>query len=87
MKPPALLYAPPLTYPVIARENRVSGNVVIEAVIDARGNVTQARVVSGPGLLVRAALQAVLRRKYAPTVLDGQPVSIRFDVTVAFNLS
>jgi periplasmic protein TonB len=86
VKPPALLYTPALVYPLLARENHVSGNVVIEAIIDEQGNVTQARVVSGPGLLVRAALQAVLHRKYAPTVLDGQPVSIRFDVTVAFNL-
>lgn len=87
VKPPALLYTPPLAYPLIARENRVTGVVVIEAIIDKQGNVTQARVISGPGLLVRAALQAVLRRKYAPTILDGQPVSIRFDVKVAFSLS
>ncbi|HVB85035.1 MAG TPA: energy transducer TonB, partial [Candidatus Dormibacteraeota bacterium] len=87
MKPPALLYAPPLAYPLIARENHVSGKVVIEAIINELGNVTQARVVSGPGLLVRAALQAVLHRRYAPTILDGQPVPIRFDVTIDFNLS
>jgi len=87
MKPPALLYAPPLVYPVIARENRVTGTVVIEAVIDEHGNVTQARVISGPGLLTHAALQAVMHRRYAPTILDGEPVPIRFDVTVAFNLS
>lgn len=86
MKPPALLYAPPVRYPLIARESRVTGVVVIEAVIDKHGKVTQARVIRGPGLLAHAALEAVLHRKYAPTILDGQPVSIRFDVKVAFRL-
>jgi len=87
MKEPALLYAPPVQYPPIARQAHVSGTVVIEAVIDDQGNVTQVKVVSGPALLLNAALKAVSERKYQPTILDGMPVSIRFDVKVQFNLS
>jgi len=87
MKEPALLFAPPVIYPPIARAAHVSGTVVIEAIIDEQGKVTQVKVVSGPGLLVESALKAVIGRKYQPTLLDGQPVSIRFDVRVDFRLS
>lgn len=87
MKEPALVYAPPVIYPPVARQAHVQGTVVIEAIIDDKGNVTQVKAVSGPALLMSAALKAVSERKYQPTMLDGQPVSIRFDVKVDFKLS
>lgn len=87
MKEPALIYAPPLVYSPIARQAHIAGTVVIEAVIDEKGNVTQVHVVSGPPLLLDSALKAVAGRRYQPTILDGQPVSIRFDVKVEFRLS
>jgi protein TonB len=73
-------------YPELARQVHVSGTVVVEAVIDERGNVVQARVVSGHPLLVASALKAVLQWKYEPTSLNGQPVSVELQVQVHFNL-
>ena len=74
-------------YPPLAREARIKGTVVVEAVIDEHGNVVQARVVSGHPLLIDAALQAVLLWKYEPTTLNGQPVSVELLVEVHFNLN
>src|SRR6516225_1157732 len=73
----APLRSAPCVSPV-ARQAHVQGTVVIEAIIDDKGNVTQVKAISGPGLLTPAALKAVSARKYQPTLLDGQPVSIRF---------
>jgi protein TonB len=73
-------------YPPLAREAHVSGTVVVEAVIDERGNLVEARVVSGHPLLVAAALKAVLQWKYEPTSLNGQPVSVGLQVEVYFKL-
>jgi periplasmic protein TonB len=73
-------------YPRIAMTAKVEGVVVIDAVIDEHGNVMQARAVSGPGLLISAALQAVLKWKYEPTYLDGQAVPIEMKVEVGFHL-
>ena len=73
-------------YPRIAMTAKVEGVVVIDAVIDEHGNVIQARAVSGPGLLIPAALQAVLKWKYEPTYLDGQSVPIEMKVEVGFHL-
>jgi periplasmic protein TonB len=53
-----LIYAPPVVYPAIAKQAHVSGTVVIEGVIDDKGNVTQVKAISGPALLVPAALRA-----------------------------
>ena len=73
-------------YPPLAHETHISGTVIVDAVIDERGNVVQARVVSGHPLLVAAALKAVLQWKYEPTSLNGQPVSVGLQVEVHFNL-
>ena len=59
--------------------------LVIEAIIDERGNVTEARAISGQPLLVAAALKAVSQRRYEPTILDGEPTPIELTVEVTFH--
>ncbi len=56
-----------------------AGTVVIEATLDSKGEVSDARVLSGPDELRRAVLQSVLRWHYAsdPT----PPASVRATVT------
>jgi protein TonB len=87
LKAPHLTYSTDPAYPPLAREARVSGTVIIEALIDEQGNVVQARVVSGHPLLINAALKAVLQWKYEPTILNGQPVSVELQVQVHFELN
>jgi protein TonB len=60
--------------------------VVVNAVIDERGNVVGARALSGHPLLIPAALKAVLQWKYVPTLLNGAPVAVEMEVTVHFKL-
>jgi len=86
VKPPQLIYAPAPIYPPLARTTRTEGIVTIDAVIDPTGHVVEARAISGPGLLLEAALHAVSQWRYQPTYLDGQAVSIRMHVTVKFYL-
>jgi protein TonB len=87
MRQPRLLYGPPAVYPAIARVAHVSGTVLIEAIIDARGDVVQVHAISGPALLLEAAMNAVSARKYAPTILDGQPTPIQLEVRVDFHMT
>jgi periplasmic protein TonB len=87
VKPPRLLYGPEPVYPPLARQTRLSGVVVIEAVIDEHGNVTGMRVISGDPLLIPAALSAVSKRKYEPTILDGEPTPLDLRVEISFHLS
>lgn len=84
VKAPRQTYSVDPVYPPLARDARISGTVLVDAVIDEHGNVVQARVLSGHPLLIGAALKAVLHWKYEPTTLNGQPVSIELQVEVHF---
>jgi TonB family protein len=59
--PAALLHRSPVSYPEAARKKGVQGTVMVEATIDGSGNVADARVLSGPDELRKAALQSVLQ--------------------------
>jgi protein TonB len=87
VKPPRLLYGPAPEYPVLAKLSHLSGVVIIEAVIDEHGKVTGMRLISGHPLLVPSALNAVSKRMYEPTVVDGEPTPIDLRVEVGFSLS
>ncbi len=86
LKPPRQVYASQPQYPVLAKQAKVQGTVIIDAIIDEQGNIVQAHVVSGPGLLIAAALQAVSSWKYEPTRLNGEPISVEMHVEVHFVL-
>jgi len=87
VKPPRLLYGPEPRFPTLARQARLNGTVVIDAIIDEHGNVIEARVVSGHPLLIEAALEAVKERRYEPTILDGEPIAIDLSVQVTLHFS
>jgi periplasmic protein TonB len=86
VKAPRLLFGPDPVYPVLAKEARIAGQVVIEAIIDEHGNVVGEKAISGQPLLIPAALSAVAKRKYEPTVLDGEATPIDLRVEVTFSL-
>jgi protein TonB len=86
IKEPSKVRNVPPAYPEIAKQARVQGVVVLEAVISPSGEVTNVRVLRGVPLLNDAALQAVRQWRYTPTMLNGQPVSVVMTVTVNFRL-
>jgi TonB family protein len=73
-------------YPAMAKSQHVSGNVLIDALIDANGHVTTMKVVSGPALLHQAAMDALKQWKYQPATLDGKPTPMHLTVTIQFRL-
>ncbi|HEY2384036.1 MAG TPA: energy transducer TonB [Terriglobia bacterium] len=74
------------SYPLLARQARVQGVVVMEAEISKDGSVQSLRVISGHPLLNQAALDAVRQWKYRPTLLNGEPVEVLTTITVTFTL-
>ena len=73
-------------YPDIARVAHVEGTVVLEAVLDTSGHVTQLRVLRSVPLLDQAALDAVRQWRYTPSLYYGRPVSVLMTITVRFTL-
>ncbi len=74
-------------YPILARNARIQGDVVLKAIIDRDGNIQDLQLVSGHPLLVPAAIAAVKEWRYRPYLLNGQPVEVESNVTVTFLLS
>ena len=83
--PEKIVHVAPL-YPALARLTHKQGVVIIEATIDARGNVASTRVLRSIPLLDQAALDAVTQWKFSPTLLNGVAVPIIMTVTVNFEL-
>ena len=73
-------------YPRPALEAHVQGTVVLWAVINKEGHVEGFNQVRGPGLLVKAAQDAVYQWVFEPTVLNGSPVSVVRYIAVPFVL-
>jgi protein TonB len=81
-----LIHQPQPIYPVLARQTGIQGAVVLRAVIDHDGDVSELQVISGHPLLVQAALNAVKQWRYQPTLLNGEPVEVETTITVSFVL-
>jgi protein TonB len=73
-------------YPQTARQMRVQGSVELLANIGKDGSITAVKVLSGPQVLSRAAIDAVKQWQYKPYYLDDQPVEIQTQITVNFKL-
>ena len=74
------------TYPAIAKTAHVAGTVRLHAVIAKDGSIQELQYVSGPALLMRAAMDAVHEWKYRPTMLNGEPVEVDTTIDVVFSL-
>jgi protein TonB len=74
-------------YTEVARKARVEGLVILEAIIDREGNVTDVRVLKGLPLgLDTAAIEAVKKWRFKPGTLNGAPVPVIYNLTVNFRL-
>ncbi len=73
-------------YPQIAKTAHVSGTVTLHAIISKDGTVEELQYVSGPPLLMKAAMDAVRDWRYTPTQLNGDPVEVDTTISVVFSL-
>jgi protein TonB len=73
-------------YPAVARVAGIQGVVVLQATISQNGLIQNLRVISGPPLLQRAAMDAVRSWRYKPYLLNGQPVEVETTISVVFKL-
>jgi protein TonB len=88
VKPPVVISRVDPVYPEVARKARISGIVIIEAIIDKGGTVRDVKVLKGlPFGLDQAAADAVRRWRFKPGTLNGQPVDVIFNLTVNFKLN
>jgi periplasmic protein TonB len=87
VRPPQKVHHVAPTYPAIAQAARVSGTVIIEALIAEDGSVRDVKVLRSVPLLDTSASEAVRQWRFTPTLLNGVPVQVIMTVTVTFNLN
>ena len=73
-------------YPAIAKAARVSGAVVLRAIISKNGEIQRLTVVSGSEMLRSNAVAAVQTWRYRPYLLNGEPTDVETTITVNFSL-
>jgi protein TonB len=83
--PEAITKVPP-AYPPNAREARVQGTVMVQALVLKDGSVGETKIVHSIPELDAAAEAAVRQWKFKPALSKGQPVVVWVAVPVKFSL-
>ena len=73
-------------YPPTARSVRMTGVVRVDVLINEEGKVVEVQNTNGPGMLQRAALDAIRKWQFKPFTRDGQPVKAAGFVSFNFSL-
>jgi protein TonB len=74
-------------YSELARRAGIQGTVILEAIIDKKGRVSNVRILKGlPMGLDAEAVAAVQDWTFEPAKMEGRPVSVYFTLTVNFQI-
>jgi TonB family protein len=74
-------------YPMLARQMKVQGAVILQALISREGSIQELQVMSGPGILAAAAQEAVKQWRFKPYFQNGEAVETQAKITVNFTIS
>jgi protein TonB len=72
---------------LLAKEMKVQGSVVLQALIGRDGGIQNLQIVSGPKILSAAAREAVQQWRFKPYYQSGQAVETVARITVNFTIS
>jgi TonB family protein len=74
-------------YPPDAKDEKVTGLVIVETVITEEGIVDEIKIVESPDdRLTHAAVDAIQQWRFEPALCDGEPVGVYYNLTVKFSL-
>jgi protein TonB len=73
-------------YPVLARQQHVTGEVHIGATIGKDGIPRNLKPINGDSRLIGAALTAISQWRYQPASVGGQPIDTQTVISVVFEL-
>src|SRR5437588_8591342 len=67
---------PKPAYPAEAKQDHITAQVQVKVSVDETGKVTSAEIMSGPGALQAAALEAAKRARFQPHIVNGIAVKV-----------
>jgi hypothetical protein len=90
------------SYPPVAKRLRVDGTIIVQVIVDEKGEVTSAKPLKvdlrchlegqtevpaeGADALKQAAVDAIRQWKFVPSRLEGKPIKVIGTITVNFHL-
>jgi len=87
MTRPEIVHQVQPRYTELARRSGAQGTVIVEAIIDEQGRVTNVRVLRGQPLgLDQAAVEAIQQWRFKPATLADKPVKVFYTLTVNFTI-
>ena len=85
--PPTIRYKPNPAYSAEGLERKIQGDVVLEVIFLASGQIKVTRVVSGLDFgMDDEAIHAAQRIRFTPAMLDGKPVDFPARIRIEFRL-
>jgi TonB family protein len=84
MRPPERDQHVPPVYPPEAKAVGLEGVVLLELLVDERGQVAEVHVLRSIPMLDEPAVAAARQWHFQPTIVGGRPVPIRMTVTMPF---
>ena len=75
------------SYPLLAKQMKVQGAVILEALIGKTGEIQEIQVLSGPAILSAAAREAVRQWRFKPHLQAGKAIETEARITVNFTIS
>ncbi len=85
--PPRKIFGPQPIYTEEARQARIQGVVILQAVVDVDGRLARIRVLKGlPEGLSESAVATVKTWRYEPATRNGIPVAVSYNLTISFTL-
>lgn len=75
------------TYPVLCKQMRLEGSLVLRAMIGRDGEMRELTYVSGNPCFLQNSMDAISQWRYRPTILNGEAVEVETTITVVFKLN
>jgi TonB family protein len=87
LKPPSLIHSEAAAYPPQARQEKTSGDCMVNLIVDAQGLPQAIELKAGlDPSLSQSALAAVQLYRFSPGTEDDRPVPMKITVQVSFRL-
>ena len=84
--PPRVKRAYPPQYPREAKRKGLTGTVVLTVTVDEKGSVSNAGIKTTTNPIFNdASVDVIKRYKFEPAKIDGNPVSVIFDLPIVFD--
>lgn len=83
---PELVHSVSPVYPKDAWKARLTGKVILRFLVETDGRVSNVTVLRGREVFRQAAINALMRFRFKPAQIDGEPISVWMTQAISFNL-